>query len=104
LKEYHHNATAGADASFIKKWRQNSMPGKSKTSQSELTLIHTNAAGIDIGSTSHFIAIPVDRCDEPVQECQCFTSDLHRAAQWLKEHGVTNCRNGIHGCLLVTAV
>ncbi len=56
------------------------MSGKSKTSQSELTITHANAAGIDIGSTSHFIAIPADRCDEPVQEFQCFTSDLHRAA------------------------
>lgn len=65
------------------------MSGKSKISQSKLTITHANAAGIDIGSNSHFIAIPADRCDEPVQEFRCFTSDLHRAAQWLKEHGVT---------------
>ena len=65
------------------------MSDKSKVSSPELALIHPNAAGIDIGSTSHFIAIPADRCDESVQEFQCFTSDLHRAAQWLKDHGIT---------------
>jgi transposase len=65
------------------------MARKSKKSPSQFTLINPNAAGIDIGASSHFIAIPADRCDRPVQEFQCFTSDLHRSANWLKAHGIT---------------
>ena len=62
------------------------MASKSKSS---LNVINLNAAGIDIGATSHFIAVPADRCEEPVQEFQCFTSDLQRAARWLVDLGIT---------------
>ena len=48
-----------------------------------LSLIHPNAAGIDIGSASHFVAVPPDRDDEPVREFNSFTVDLHRLADWL---------------------
>ena len=40
-------------------------PGKPRTA---LTISHPNAAGIDIGSASHFVAVPPDRDDEPVRE------------------------------------
>ena len=65
------------------------MSDRTKPSTSDLPQFHPNAAGIDIGASSHFIAIPADRCDEPVQEFQCFTGDLHRAAHWLKDHSIT---------------
>jgi len=55
-------------------------PGKSR---SALTITHPNAAGIDIGSASHFVAVPPDRCDEPVREFASFTADLHALADWL---------------------
>ena len=42
-----------------------------------LTLTHPNAAGIDIGSASHFVAVPPDRDDEPVREFPSFTVDLN---------------------------
>ena len=48
-----------------------------------LSLIHPNAAGIDIGSASHFVAVPPDRDDEPVREFNSFTVDLQRLADWL---------------------
>jgi len=47
--------------------------------------ININAAGIDIGSTSHFVAVPEDRCEESVREFKTFTPDLHELATWLKE-------------------
>ena len=53
-----------------------------------LELTHPNAAGIDIGSASHFVAVPADRDDEPVREFASFTADLHRLADWLRECGV----------------
>ena len=33
-----------------------------------LEVAHPNAAGIDVGSASHFVAVPPDRDDEPVRE------------------------------------
>jgi len=53
-----------------------------------LRLTHPNAAGIDVGSESHFVAVPPDRDDEPVREFRSFTEDLHRIAQWLSFCGV----------------
>ena len=53
-----------------------------------LTLKHPNAAGIDVGAESHFVAVPPDRDDEPVREFRSFTEDLHRIAQWLSNCGV----------------
>jgi transposase len=53
-----------------------------------LELTHPNAAGIDIGSASHYVAVPADRDDEPVREFASFTADLHRLADWLRECGV----------------
>ena len=49
-----------------------------------LTLTHPNAAGIDIGSASHFVAVPPDRDDQPVREFPSFTVDLNALADWLK--------------------
>ncbi len=46
-------------------------------------LTHPNAAGIDIGGGSHFVAVPADRDDEPVREFQAFTANLREMADWL---------------------
>ena len=51
-------------------------------------LAHPNAAGIDIGSASHFVAVPPDRADEPVREFRSFTEDLEALAEWLGACGV----------------
>ncbi len=59
-----------------------------KKSKGGLSLTHPNAAGIDVGSESHFVAVPPDRDDEPVREFRSFTEDLHRIAQWLSSCGV----------------
>lgn len=56
---------------------------KRPTTESAITLTHPNAAGIDIGSASHFVAVPPDRDDVPVREFHSFTADLHRLADWL---------------------
>jgi transposase len=56
-------------------------PGRSRAA---LTITHPNAAGIDIGSASHFVAVPPDRDDEPVREFPSFTADLNALADWLK--------------------
>ena len=40
------------------------------------------------GATSHYVAVPADRAEQPVQEFEAFTTDLYRLADWLSESGV----------------
>jgi transposase len=54
----------------------------------EFELTYPNAAGIDIGSASHWVAVPSDRDDEPVREFKSFTGELIALADWLKACGV----------------
>ena len=49
-----------------------------------LEKVHLHAAGIDIGSASHWVAVPEDRDDQPVREFKSFTPDLHALADWLE--------------------
>ena len=56
-------------------------PGKNREA---LSITHPNAAGIDIGSETHFVAVPPDRDDEPVRAFPSFTVDLYAIADWLK--------------------
>lgn len=65
--------------------------GKSKGSRRhpKLNVVHTRAAGIDVGSTFHVVAVPPELSPEPVQTFQSFTGDLYRLADWLVEMGVT---------------
>ena len=60
-------------------------PGKSRAA---LTITHPNAAAIDIGSASHFVAVPPDRDDTPVREFPSFTVDLNALADWLDGCGI----------------
>ena len=55
---------------------------------SELTRINEHASGIDIGSESHFVAVPPGCCPDPVRQFGVFTRDLYAIADWLKECGV----------------
>jgi len=62
---------------------------KHQEKQGPLPLITPNAAGIDIGSSEHWVAVPEDRDENPVRPFGCFTADLHAMARWLKKCGVT---------------
>ena len=50
--------------------------------------LNANAAGIDIGATSNYVAVPIDRAEEPVRRYGQFTADLADIADWLTECGV----------------
>lgn len=54
-----------------------------------LDYINANAAGIDIGSISHFVAIPEGRDVQTVREFSTFTNSLMELAAWLKKTGIT---------------
>jgi transposase len=53
-----------------------------------LDVVHRDAAGIDIGSREHYVAVGPDRDAQPVRVFGCFTTDLHQLAKWLKGCGV----------------
>jgi transposase len=53
-----------------------------------LEILHADAAGIDIGSRSHFVSVPPGRDPEPVREFGSWTADLERMAEWLKACGI----------------
>lgn len=48
-----------------------------------------NAAGIDLGATVHYVAVPGDRDPDPVRHFGTLTEDLHAVADWLKSCSIT---------------
>jgi transposase len=50
--------------------------------------INANAAGIDIGSERHYVAIDPIKSDTPVRSFGCYTPDLEEMANWLVDCGV----------------
>src|SRR4051794_5524 len=50
--------------------------------------LNLNAAAIDIGATSHFVAVPPGRDTICVREFPTFTPDLQRLVAWLKQCAV----------------
>jgi transposase len=55
----------------------------------QLQHINLNAAGIDIGSERHMVAVPEGRAEVAVREFGTFTADLIALADWLQQCGVT---------------
>ncbi len=51
-------------------------------------VINPNAAGIDVGATEVYVAVPTDRDPEPVRTFATFTRDFHELADWLETCGV----------------
>jgi transposase len=50
-------------------------------------VMEPTAAGIDIGATEIFVAVPVDRDPQPVRSFATFTCELEKIAAWLKKCG-----------------
>jgi transposase len=61
---------------------------KANVDWQKLDVMHPNAAGIDVGGSEHFVAIPPERDSHPVRSFGCFTAELYRLADWLKEQGI----------------
>jgi transposase len=57
--------------------------------RSQLAALNVHAAGIDIGATEHWVAVPPDRDPQPVRRFGACTADLEALAQWLQQCGVT---------------
>lgn len=63
--------------------KQKFQEGQSSTSS--LPVLFPDTAGIDIGSKSHFVAVPSERDCNPVREFSTFTADLYKMVNWLRE-------------------
>jgi Transposase len=72
-------------------WRQmnrkqrRDLERKIQSADLTLQLVHPDAAGIDIGNESHYVAVPPDRDSQPVQYFGCTTAELRAMADWLKQ-------------------
>ena len=51
----------------------------------QLEQLNLNAAGIDVGADAHWVAVPKDRDEQPVQCFGAFTADLYALAAWLRQ-------------------
>src|SRR5215470_11045484 len=58
-----------------------------KMQNEDLTLevVHPNAAGIDTGNESHYVAVPPSRDNQAVRRFGCTTTELKAMADWLKQ-------------------
>ncbi len=66
------------------------MPRKKVSKKTRVTLpvLKPDAAGIDIGATEIYVAVPAGRDPEPVRMFATFTQDLIQLAEWLQQCGV----------------
>lgn len=53
-----------------------------------LPILDPDTAGIDVGATELHVAVPPDRCPQPVQVFSAFTPGLHALRDWLHACGV----------------
>lgn len=56
-----------------------------QTSQATMPVMRPDAAGIDMGATEIFVAVPADRASENVRAFPTFTQDLYALAEWLQQ-------------------
>ena len=61
---------------------------KKKVKRQGLRIVHPYAAGIDVGSRKHYVAIPAECGDQTVRHFGCMTPDLHEMAKWLRQNRV----------------
>ena len=60
-----------------------------KSGKNQLQVINSHAAGIDVGSKFHIVAVSPEYDPNPVRKFNSFTTDLHCLADWLKAVGIT---------------
>ena len=64
--------------------QRRAMMRKMQSEDVTLEVVHPDAAGIDIGNETHYVAVPPSRDPEPVRCFGCTTAELKSMADWLK--------------------
>jgi transposase len=80
---------AATHPSRLNRTQRNALARHLQSADPGLDIVHPNAAGIDVGNSVHYVAVRPDRDPDPVRRFECFTADLHRLADWLRQCGVT---------------
>jgi len=80
-------ATQGHWHEMNRKQRRETMR-KIQSDDLRLEVVHPDAAGIDIGNESHYVAVPPSRDSESVRRFGCTTAELKEMADWLKQCGI----------------
>ena len=88
LKEYPVCATWAVVLDYEEEIDGKKAQEDSQGKQAVLPVMRADAAGIDIGATEIFVAVPPDRATENVRSFPTFTQDLYALAEWLKQCGV----------------
>src|SRR6202047_704463 len=57
---------------------------KMQSEDLSLEVLHPDAAGIDVGNESHYVAVPPKRDSQPVRRFGCTTAELKAMAEWVK--------------------
>jgi transposase len=52
---------------------------------SRFPVLKPNAAGSDIGASSHWVSVPPERDEQSVREFGCYTPDLQALVVWMKQ-------------------
>ena len=64
------------------------MMRKIQSEDLRMDVVHPDAAGIDIGNESHYVAVPPDRDSQPVRCFECTTAELRAMGDWLNQCGI----------------
>src|SRR5215472_6389409 len=64
------------------------MMRKMQSEDLNLEVVHAQAAGIDIGNESHYVALPPSLDPQPVRCFGCTTAELKKMAEWLTQSGI----------------
>jgi transposase len=86
-KKAPRRATEGHWHEMNRKQRREMMR-KIQSDELRLEVVHPDAAGIDIGNESHYVAVPPARDSESVRRFGCTTAELKEMADWLKQCGI----------------
>src|ERR1700719_1609193 len=86
-KEDPCGATQGHWHEMNRKQRREMMR-KVQSEDISLEVVHPDAARIDIGNESHYVAVPPTRGSESVRRFGCTTAELKEMADWLKQCGI----------------
>jgi transposase len=82
------NATCGPTPGHwldMNRKQRREMIRKIQSEDLSLEMVHPDAAGIDIGNESHYVAVPQTRDSQPVRRFGCTTAELKAMAEWLKQ-------------------
>src|SRR5438552_12580001 len=84
IQETTNRSTRGHWNEMNRKQRREMMR-KIQSEDLSLEVVHPDAAGIDIGNESHYLAVPPSRDSPTVRRIGRTTADLKAMADWLKQ-------------------